>query len=44
MLQALSIFTAGIVGVLFGMTVVYAAIKGTTQLTIWLEGRREKND
>lgn len=42
MLQALSIFTVGIVGVLFGMAVIYAAIKGTTQLSIWLEGKREE--
>jgi hypothetical protein len=41
MLQALSIFTVGIIGVLFGMAVIYAAIKGTTRLTIWLEGKKE---
>lgn len=37
MLQVLSIFTVGIIGVFFGIAVVYATIKGATRLTIWLE-------
>ena len=37
MLQALSIFTVGIIGVFFGIAVIYTTIKGTTRLTMRLE-------
>jgi len=37
MLQVLSIFTVGIIGVFFGIAVIYTAINGTTRLTMRLE-------